>query len=452
VGQIGVAQLVENLTIEGLVAVANDGRVRPWLAKDVTVAPNGLSIVVTLRANARFHDDSAISPQVVADTLRATLPQFAGPAYEDIVSVEPVSNDAVEVKLRRPSQFVLEALEAQIRKPQAPQIGTGSFSSLGTKGADEVLANTNYYLGAPPISRIQLKTYPSVRTAWAELLRDNIDMVYEVGLDELDSLQAATTINVFSFTRRYQYVVILNSKNPSLRAAAIRRALNNAIDRPALVRDAMGGHGVPSSGPVWPSHWAAQPALPTFAFDPQSAERTLAGAAGKAGQRDSHQLLRFTCLVASDAERVSLVVKRQLEAVGVEMVLQDASRNELNKAATTGDFDALITSVISGPSVFRSYLWWDSKGPLNRGGYANPDVDTALDQVRHALSDDEYRTGVTKFQQAILADPPAIFLAWDERARAVSKRFTVSAPPGTDIIRNLYLWRPAAGATHPGSN
>jgi ABC-type oligopeptide transport system substrate-binding subunit len=136
----------------------------------------------------------------------------------------------------------------------------------------------------------------------------------------------------------------------------------------------------------------------------------------------------------------------------VDMVLDEVSVNDFRKRAGTGDFDAIVVSVTSGPAIIRPYLWWDSKGKNNRGEYSSPSVDAALDSIRHATSDDQYRTGVANFQKSILDDPPAIFLAWDEHARAVSSRFDVATQPGTDIIRTLHLWRPAAGAAHPGDN
>ena len=48
-----------------------------------------------------------------------------------------------------------------------------------------------------------------------------------------------------------------------------------------------------------------------------------------------------------------------------------------------------------------------------------------------------YRAGVAAFQRAIVDDPPAIFLAWSERARAVSTRFDVPVEPGRDILSTL---------------
>ena len=51
-------------------------------------------------------------------------------------------------------------------------------------------------------------------------------------------------------------------------------------------------------------------------------------------------------------------------------------------------------------------------------------------------------TKLRAFQRAIVDDPPAIFLAWSERARAVSTRFEVPVEPGRDILSTLRLWRP----------
>jgi ABC-type transport system substrate-binding protein len=76
--------------------------------------------------------------------------------------------------------------------------------------------------------------------------------------------------------------------------------------------------------------------------------------------------------------------------------------------------------------------------------FESPKVDAALDHVRHAVADDDYRSAVAEFQQAIADDPPAIFLAWSERSRAVSKRFDVQPEAGRDVLATLRLWRPTA--------
>jgi ABC-type transport system substrate-binding protein len=105
-----------------------------------------------------------------------------------------------------------------------------------------------------------------------------------------------------------------------------------------------------------------------------------------------------------------------------------------------------MADALMGPNLLRPYVFWHSSSPNNWAKYSSAAVDDALDKVRHAANDDEYRAGVSAFQRAIVDDPPAIFLAWSERARAVSTRFEVPVEPGRDILSTLRLWRPAGGA------
>jgi peptide/nickel transport system substrate-binding protein len=435
----GLRQLVQNQSLEGLVRIGPDGRPLPWLAQDWSVTADRLSLTLHLRPTAKFHDGSAVTAQAVATTLRNALPAFMGPAFEDVGQIESVGPADIEIRFKRPAPFLLEALEASISKPGAPKIGTGPFMADPLK-PNELHANVDYYLGPPSVSRIVMKPYPSVRAAWADMLRDNVDMLYEVGPDALSSMQDTKTASLFSFTRPYQYVVVLNTRSKKLHDAAIRRALNRAIDRGELIREAFDSHGTPSSGPVWPSHWAANGGV-KLTTNAQLAAKTLQGSS-----------LQFICLVPPDYERVALVVKRQLAAIGVEMELQQVSPDVAMKAMSSNSFEAVLLDGLSGPSLLRPYEVWHKGGSMNPGAIGSPAIDVALDRIRYAASDAEYRAAVSNFQQVAIEDPPAIFLAWGERARAVSKRFVVPmGDPGRDVLASLRLWRPATAAEQRAS-
>ena len=105
---------------------------------------------------------------------------------------------------------------------------------------------------------------------------------------------------------------------------------------------------------------------------------------------------------------------------------------------------------ISGPTLFRSYLAWDSNGPLNWGHVGSQTIDLAFHQLVRASSEDQYREAVSELHRSFLNDPPAIFLAWSVRARAVSRRFAVPpAEPGRDILSTLRLWKPVEHTQAP---
>lgn len=437
----GMRALIQNLTGEGLVRIADDGRAEPRLADGWKLSADRLTLTVSLRHGTIFHDHSPVNASAISAALSNRLPRFMGPTFDDVDRIMATGEDEVQIQLKRPAPFLQEALELQVRKPGQPDTGTGPFMVGNSREPNQLTANANYYLGRPTIDRVVVTAFPSVRASWADLLRDRIDMLYELNPETIEFLKDSSTVSVFSFTRPYQYVVVLNSRVPPLRSAAVRRALNAAIDRKALVRDALDGHGLPSSGPVWPHHWALGTNSPGFSYDPVAIDRDLA-TLPKTG--DIKGRVHFTCLVQSDAERLGLVVKRQLELAGIDMDLQEVPSDQVAKALGNPSVDAVLLDVVSGPSIFRDYQIWHSRGALNLGLAGNAHLDAAFDRVRHAASDDDYRAAVQELQKTIVDDPPAIFLAWSERSRAVNRRFDVGGDTGVDVMTTLRLWKPSA--------
>jgi peptide/nickel transport system substrate-binding protein len=433
-----IPSIVRNLAFEGLVAFHPDGRPDGRIAESWMPAPDGRTIRVKIR-HGKFHDGEAITASTIRDILVRRLPGYMGPAFDDVEQIRAVAEDELEFSLKQPSAFLIESLDLAIVKGDESPIGTGPFRPANTNDrADQVemIAHEGHYAGKPSIDRIVLKSYESVRAAWAELLRGQVDMLYDVGIDGRDSLASSTRVNVFEFQRPYAYTVILNVNTPTLRSANVRRALNNAINRAELISNGLRGRGIPADGGVWPQHWAFNPSSTRFRYEPQM----LSG-------------LKFICMFVrgSTNERVALALEQQLRAVGVELVLEPLATDELLDRLNSGKFEATLIDVANGPLV-RPYLRWHSAGPQNLGHYSNSAVDKALEAIRHAANDTEYRAGVSAFQDAIVSDPPAIFLAWSERARAVSSRFQVPAEPGRDILTTLRSWRPSADILVAGSN
>jgi peptide/nickel transport system substrate-binding protein len=439
----GVQQLASNQSFEGLIRLGPDGRPQPWLAKSWTVAHDKRSITVELRPETKFSDGSVINASSLVQSLKENVTAFLGPVSEDIGGIESSADGhKVTINFKQPSPFLLEALEVPIKKPGAPGIGTGPFALAGTDSAPEIRANPFYYLGRPIIDRIVVTNYPTTRAAWAEMLRNNLDMLYEVSADAAHSMEDSKTVSTFTFTRPYQYMVILNVRSPKLKAPEIRRALNVAIDREAVVRDGFDGHAIAAVGLVSPQNWAFSGSVPVPTYQPEAAAAVF---------RSAPKLV-FNCLVPTDYERVALVIQRQLAAVGVTMNVEATAPDRALQALGRPSFEAVLMDIVDGPSLLRPYEYWHTGGSLNLESISRPNYDSALDRVRHATSDDEYRVGVAAFQKVTAEDPPAIYLAWGQRSRAISKRFDVPVEAGRDVLSTLRLWKPAAAAQTASRN
>jgi len=430
-GDVGIPTVVNNIAFENLVRLAPDGRPTPWVADRWQLTPSK-AVRIHMRPT-RFHDGTPLTAAVLAQIVQKSLPRSL-----DIGAVIPVSDSEIEISQQKASSFILESLDVvTLKKPGAPDIGTGPFVVTSRGEVVEMRANEQYAEGRPKIDRIVVRDYQTVRGAWADMLRGEIDMLYQVGQDALQSLQPSSSVSIFWFQRPYAYIVLFNARRPALKSPEVRRALNLAVNRAQLIHEALDDHATAGAA-VSPHHWAYKASIPMFPYDPAAASKVL-------GRR-----LHMTCIIQDGPvfERLAITVRKQLEAVGVDVSLEALPLAELIARVTERhDFDAVLFDAQIGPTMFRAYDWWHSGGTHNYGGFSSPRVDAALDAVRDAKTDGEYAAGLAMFQEATLADPPALFLAWGERARAVSRRFEVPVEAGRDVLTTLRLWRPRAGTT-----
>src|SRR5262245_24892285 len=238
---IGLRQLSQLLTNEGLARAGEDGRMQPSLADAWTSQNAGRSLLVKLRPNITFQDGSPLDAEAVTSILPDSLKGFMGPFFSDVEKIRATGTNTVEITFRRPSPFLLETIESPIQRPGTPPIGTGPY--IGAPGSMTAFAaNRGYYLGKPAIERIDVTTYPTVRAAWAEMLRERIEMLWEVGPDAMDSMTSSSSVAMFAYTRKgYQFALAFNPAAKAVRSKDVRVGLNAAIDRERLVKNALNG-------------------------------------------------------------------------------------------------------------------------------------------------------------------------------------------------------------------
>jgi hypothetical protein len=157
-------------------------------------------------------DDGAVIVSI-RQVLQRQLPVSMGPAFDDVAAIRATASGDLEFALRHRSTFLLEAFGdiairepraggTAIRDPKANLSGTGPFYvTSDADGEIEMRANDRYYRGKPAIDRIVIKPFTSLRSAWAEMLRGRVDVLYDVGLDALDSLASSNDVNVFTVQR-----------------------------------------------------------------------------------------------------------------------------------------------------------------------------------------------------------------------------------------------------------
>ena len=362
-------ELIAQLTGEGLFRTGPDGRPEPLLAEKVTIGDAGTTLLVELRQDVSFHDGSPLTPADVKtslDRVRARRDRRY-PLLRYIESIEIQGANRLAIRLSRPSaQLVLFELGVRIEKTvdEGRSVGTGPFrldTPSDTSGEEDTTLRVNpyYYRGIPAIDVVRLVVYQRLRTAWAALMRSEIDFLLEVPTLSREFVDANSEVRVFSRRSVYASALVFNTRRPPFDDRQVRVALSHAIDRDAIVDGAFRGHAEVASA-VWPEHWVYNGEERRYPHDPIYAVRLLGelgferpSSIGLPAEGDKSRL-RFEGLVGFDRpafERIALLIQRQLRQVGVEMNIDAKlfSDVETQLATSPDSWDAGPVATQHGP-------------------------------------------------------------------------------------------------------
>jgi peptide/nickel transport system substrate-binding protein len=447
-----MSTIVGLLSDERLVGLTKDGRPEPRLAERWEVSPDGLTWRVHLRPGLVFQNGERITSAAVRTAILAqTDPSGTQipPGLLDLQAVETPTPDEIVLRLAKPNALLLESL---LLTPVygTKDSGAGPFQLTSqTAGRATLRRFDRYYRGRSQVDVITVGEYPSQREAWSAMLRGDVDMLYDVGPDAFEFVNESPSAHVATFLRPFVTGLVFNATHPVLGRRDVRRALNLAVDRPGVIESAAGGRAMAATDHIWPNHWARDASAPALAFDAAAARTTL-DAAGLRPKAGPSPRFTFTCLVQADAraERLALLIQRQLLGIDVDMRLEALGLREFQQRLDSGRYDAFLSELATGYGLGLTYMWWHP-GPRSAiidTGYTG--AVPALDRLRTARTDDDVRKAVHALQRTMADDPPAVFLYWRHVSRAVNRRFVLPAGDDQDILRTVDRWRLAG--TEPG--
>jgi peptide/nickel transport system substrate-binding protein len=479
------ARDINGLIYQGLTQVGPDQQLQPLLAREIRLSADHLTYTALLRTDVRWADGLPFTAEDVRFTFAVLQdPNYIlpGAANWKGVVVKKVADDRVDFTLKSPSAGFLNSLRVGIIPqhlfpgevatiPSSPYsgakaVGTGPFMVESISGDRSVvtLKRNPYATPAPHLDRVVFKGYSSLDEAVAAVAGGVADAVG--GL--LSPAEAKTLarpdvtihdLRSFSFTSVF---LDLDPKHPYFANASVRRALSQAIDRRALVRDVLRGWGEPQSTSIPPSDWAYSAASgERLPYDPEAAQRALDEAGWTMpvdGLYRSKGGVDFIVeLVAADAypyRDVARVLQRQLSTVGVGVRVNIVPAGQLvTKYLGARTYQMALANLDNGPDPDQFSFWHSSERsyPFNFSDLPRQSfIDKDLEDGRAAVAMKDRVAAYGDLQDLLVDAAPALFLYEPHYQYAVSRRVGgVHANPVIDAVdRFQYVtdWYVSSGA------
>lgn len=450
-GELGVSPLYD-----GLLALAPTSPERlPGFAPALATALPTHNAELTqwsvpLRSGVSFHDGSSFDAADVVATYEAVLdPASASPIASAFEMIDQVTasgtgdQQRVTFRLKYPyADFparMLLAIAPSEKLTGGPAsesslnrepVGTGPYrlSSLSADRA-QFSANPDYWGGAPQVTSLT-----------CVLLPDDNARALRVRSGEFDGTVIPPTLAAsFEGAKGYGVVaartadwrgVSLPATSPLARDPRVRRAMNLAVDREAMLKTVLAGHGQPAHTPVSSVHGEAFAPEAVFPHDPDAARDLLAQAGWRPGEdgiltKDGDRASFPLAYTPTDTVRRDLATAfaADMKRIGVQVELQALDWDKIQPriddvgillgggdkpySIDTQVYAALHTPV-AGTSIYD-----------NPGRLGNERIDTALDKARRTADPAERNALYRTVQQEYLKDPAYIMLVFTDHTYAV---------------------------------
>lgn len=477
-----------SLVFAGLTRFNDAGEVVPELATAWDISSDGITYTFKLRNDAKWHDGRPVSADDVMFTI-GLLQDPAFPGRPDIgaawrsVKAQKMDGQTVQIALKEPlaafaDYTTIGLLPAHIlsgTKASAlaslnfnlQPVGNGAWrvAEANTSGARVSQVSLEPYAGwygtKPNISRITFKYYPNTQAVVDALVNGDVDGAGRLAPADLARLETRNDINIYTTKQARYGALIINQRKDSgalaLADKTVRQALMLALDREAIVRDALNGQAVVANTPFIPDTWAYGASVKQYPFDPDRARQMLQSAGFELAtvapsndlvwQKDGEPIA-FTLLAPDDSSHraVAEQVAKQWRQIGVQVAVLPVTRNLERDFLTSRQFQVTLAEVLldGDPDPYALFHPSQAVQGQNYSGWDNKDAGQLLETARKTTDRVTRGQAYAKFQDLFADELPALTLYYPTYKYAISSRVkNVQVPPlvyASDRLRAINDW------------
>lgn len=331
---------------ETLYTAGKDGKTLiPWLATGYTMSKDGLTYTFTLRKGVKFSNGRPMTSADVKFSIDDTRAQSKGWGYLDaaIKSITTSGPDTVVFHLKHrwapfladiglfangiiPKNFAGQSRAAFYKHP----IGTGPFMwDKRVVGQSVTFKRNPYYWqkGKPYLDSVTWTFVTDENTRELQLRGGQIQIDEFPPFNSISKLQHTSGVTMSLFPSTRTDYLDMNESYPPLADVHVRRAISYAIDRKAIIKSVLFGHGTPANSFLPPQVPYYDPKSPGLQYDMAKAKAEMAKSKFAKG-------FKVTMLVGAGAQvenAMGQIIQQSLKQLGIDVTFkQEDTSTEFN--------------------------------------------------------------------------------------------------------------------------
>jgi peptide/nickel transport system substrate-binding protein len=417
--------------------------------------PNLLTWRFYLRKGVKFHNGNPFN----AADVKFTFERLSNPDVSEftntgkqIDSVTIVDDYTVDIKTKQPIPwfannmhqiFIMDKESTETRDQgdvMVKAIGTGAYKFVEwVKGSYiRMEANADYWEGAPPIKKVEVRPITESSTRFAALVSGQVDIVTGVPVELFDKVKQNPKLQVVSRpARRSIFLGIGNKPGSPTADIRVRKAMYMAINEDEIIAKIMRGHATPAAQVPDPPTIGYNATIKRLAYDPEMAKKLLKEAGYENG---------FDVTLTGPNDRyvqdakIAEAVARYLAKVGIRVKLDVKPKSVFFPEVTKGILDFYLIGWFDGTfdmgrTYFKLVHTRDEEkgfGVFNGAAFSNSEIDKLLQSTADIVDPGERRQTLQKLNKMAMDNIAWIPLHYQEDLYAVQQGKGIKFQPRPD--------------------
>jgi dipeptide transport system substrate-binding protein len=418
----------------------------PGLAESWEISDDGLQYTFKLRPGVKFQTTEFFTPtrDLNADDvvfsyerqLKADHPwhkyvagtaweYFNGMGFPDLIaSIEKVDDMTVKFTLKAKeapflanvampfasimSKEYADKLEADGKMNQLNQmpLGTGPFAFVAYQqdAAIRYKAHPDYWNGKQKIDDLVFAITTDAAVRFQKLKAGECHLMPYPNAADVEAMKADPALKVMEQEGLNVAYLAYNSTQAPFDKPEVRKALNMAINKQAIVDSVFQGAATPAKNPIPPTMWSYNDAIEDDKYDPEAAKKMLEDA----GVKDLSMKV-WAMPVARpymlNARRAAELIQSDFDKIGVKVEIVSYEWAEYLERSKAKDRDGAVILGWTGdngdPDNFlHTLLGCAAVGGNNRAQWCNEEFDKLVNQAK-TTTDQAERTKLYKEAQVV---------------------------------------------------
>ena len=218
-------------------------------------------------------------------------------------------------------------------------VGTGPFALVQYQ-KDAIVrfkAHPAYWAGKAKIDDLIFSITPDASVRWAKLQKAECHVMPYPNPADLDSIRKDAQVQVLEQAGLNVGYLAYNTTKKPFDDVRVRKAINMAIDKAAIISAVYLGTAVAAVNPIPPSMWAYNKAIKDDAFNPAEAKKLLVAAGYPNGFTTDLWAMPVQRPYNPNAKRIAELMQADLAKIGVTAEIKSFEWGEYRKRMQAGE-------------------------------------------------------------------------------------------------------------------